>query len=542
MKVYTKQDKTWGLLRTDSPPKVLMVVCKGFFIFTCVAAVFIFFFLLANESGFLPSLVCSGILVGLGSLLLVMRNRAYKAWERFCEEMRQHEENELQAESAKHQNLLKDVEQHTWIFPVELFEKKCNEYGISSISAETQYQRARIVASEVLVEKNIPTEFHDYYISKAQIYSYFEGIEKLKIARAEAELQKRMPQLLSEENAFEAKCLRYTNDVGREKSIHICQDEISSCKQILDGSSDRVSAALNDKNTTYKHLKQDEHDWAIHGGIASGLAGGAAGVATAVNVQQKNASIRQQNTNLNSALTQVSNLLIMNEIQTGVSIQRSFERWIEEEKKAKVALVDFRDENKLISLLHLYVKNYENTPTGAVKLQIGFHTTPNLMIFENTPAVVDGSIKVLLKQSGVVVGTAICALPYKGAVSQGHMECICRNLSQKAASFDFEFEPLHLWLVETERDLTYDTWTRATAEDFLLDLEKIDAQIYEYVANAEKITVNEILNLMIAQHPFLENKSQDKQLKAYKASLLRLVDAGRIEQFMENATYYYKVI
>lgn len=41
--------------------------------------------------------------------------------------------------------------------------------------------------------------------------------------------------------------------------------------------------------------QQKEHDWAIHGGIASGIAGPAAGLAAAADIQAKNAQIRAQN-------------------------------------------------------------------------------------------------------------------------------------------------------------------------------------------------------------------------------------------------------
>ena len=233
---------------------------------------------------------------------------------------------------------------------------------------------------------------------------------------------------------------------------------------------------------------------------------------------------------------------LMNQIQGRVAIQSNLDRWTEDEKKARVALVDQRDEGELLSLLHLYVKNCETTPTGAVKLQIGFHTTPNLVIFENTQAVVDGSIRVLLKQNGVVAGTATCALPYKGAESQGHMECICRGLSQKAESFDIEFEPNHLWLVESNKVCILDTWSEATAKEFISNTDRLDEIVYGYVAAAEKITVNEILDLMIAQHAFLQKKSREQQLNAYRTSLQRQAEAGRIEKFMENSTYYYRAI
>ena len=43
---------------------------------------------------------------------------------------------------------------------------------------------------------------------------------------------------------------------------------------------------------------EQEHDWAVMGGLANGLAGPGAGIATAVNAQIENAQIRARNSQL----------------------------------------------------------------------------------------------------------------------------------------------------------------------------------------------------------------------------------------------------
>ena len=81
---------------------------------------------------------------------------------------------------------------------------------------------------------------------------------------------------------------RYAKYYGRDKKIAILTD--------------RMNALLNKANSLNegadmlaRSTQQQETSWAIMGGIADGIAGPGAGVATALNVQAKNAQIRAQN-------------------------------------------------------------------------------------------------------------------------------------------------------------------------------------------------------------------------------------------------------
>ncbi len=71
--------------------------------------------------------------------------------------------------------------------------------------------------------------------------------------------------------------------------------ELQQEKRQLQAELDKTT---NDLETVVKGtyaLQQKEKDWAVHGGIASGIAGPIAGIATAMNVQNENAQIRAYN-------------------------------------------------------------------------------------------------------------------------------------------------------------------------------------------------------------------------------------------------------
>ena len=336
----------------------------------------------------------------------------------------------------------------SWKLPVELFVKICEENGVTNISSERDYLKATIIVENLMQQAGVPQEHQAQYITRDKMNAYLAYVKKSSEAHAQAELQQQIKQLLPQEKSFEEECIRYAECIGRDKSIRYCEDKIAYYTHIIWQCEQNEDSVRNGGNKLYDLSKGRESSWAIHGGIANGIAGGAAGLAVAADVERKNVQIRQQNANLAHSIAQFQVAVLEGIWKEKRKAKEDLQYWNKEAERANLLLVQSMDEQKLLSLLHPSVKNVENSITGAVKLQIEVQTTPNLVIYEDVRAVVDGSIKVLLKVKGKIVGSALCSLKHNGAAYPQTIDCICIKVSEQADKYDVSFEPYHLWALE----------------------------------------------------------------------------------------------
>ena len=195
---------------------------------------------------------------------------------------------------------------------------------------------------------------------------------------------------------------------------------------------------------------QQESDWAIHGGIASGIAGTAAGIAVAMDVANRNLKIRAQNDELRASAAQLVVMQLDKIWKKKNEAEESLQNWKKEADDIRILLTEDKDEKMLLKKLNPTVTESEITPTGAVKMQIRFCRENNLLV-AGKPAVIDGSVKVLLKVGDSVVGSAVCSLDYNGSYVAHDSNCICTAVSKKSKNYEFCFEPHHLWASEKRR-------------------------------------------------------------------------------------------
>ena len=407
------------------------------------------------------------------SCFLLMTNHSKKEWKYIEEEL---------AEKKNLEQL--SWADGTWEMPLDKFEQECDQHKISNITNEANYQRAKLIAESIMDGVGIPKEQQTQYTTKGKLSQYFGEINRKKHAAAQLEMEKKIAGLRIEEAAAEEEYKRYADCVGREKSICYCNEQIAYSKYIIE----QCDAAIHRicGNAADIHIKgtQKEHSWAILGGIANGIAGGAAGLAVAIDVEQQNQAKRQHNAQL------TSDVLTLVELQTKdfrarkASAQKSIEWWWKELESARLLLVDDSNSADLLSKLQLNVLKVENSQTGAAKIQIEVNATPDLHIYDNVPAVVDGSITVLLKVGEKVVGTTVASLGYEGAYKRHTIDCICTNISEQAENYKIVFEPHHLWLVETKHQ-TVMCYEKERAEKAAIKAQE-QKEKYQHVLDALK--------------------------------------------------------
>lgn len=338
----------------------------------------------------------------------------------------------------------------TWEMPLDKFEQECDTHKISSIANEANYQKAKLIAESLMDSVGIPKEHQAQYVTKERLSQYLAEINRKKQTAAQLEMEQKIAALRIEEAEMEKEFKRYADCAGREKSTCYCNEQIAYNEHIIAQCDAEISRICG--NAADIHIKgtQKEHSWAILGGIANGIAGGAAGLAVAIDIEQQNQAKRQHNAQLTSDVLTLVELQTKNFRARKASAQKSIEWWWQELESSKFMLIDDSNGTDLLSKLHLNVLSVENSLTGAVKIQIEVNATPDLLIYDNVPAVVDGSITVLLKIGEKVVGTTVASLGYEGAYKRHNIDCICTNISEQAENYRIEFAPHHLWLVETK--------------------------------------------------------------------------------------------
>ncbi|MBQ6600496.1 MAG: hypothetical protein IIX36_02530, partial [Clostridia bacterium] len=243
---------------------------------------------------------------------------------------------------------------------------------------------------------------------------------------------------------------RYAAFSYGQKSIQYCQDKINQAQKIIYQCECDEESVRSGGEATYMLGKQKESSWALHGGIANGIAGGAAGIAVAVDTERRNIEKRQNNANLVSSIAAVSAMQLEKIYKRKNSAQNDVKYWKEKLEEAKLLLVGDYDNQQLIEMLKPEVKSYEVSETGAVTLKVEVHSTSELYIYDDVRAVVDGCIKVILKVDNEVVGSAVCVLPFGGMSCSTTVYGICLEPERRAQEYTFDFQPENLWVTETK--------------------------------------------------------------------------------------------
>lgn len=368
------------------------------------------------------------LIAGWGYLLLQTVKQLSKEYQKFHDEVCQEQEQEQR--------------EHPYREAEEFF-LKARDAGISDLDSEANVSRLLLYA------KN-----HDITLSQQALIDKFQlGRQWVEDSEAKTQAEQEREQLEAlreQEAALQQQCTQYADCNDSEKSIRYCQHKIDEANTILYQCEQNVSGVMSGGKAAYMLGKQKESSWAVQGGMASGIAGGAAGLAVAMDVQRRNQEKRQQNEALSKSIGTLSAMQLQKIWERERGAKQDLEHWTKELEAAKILLFEKRNPQELLAMMDPGVQQWKVTETGAVKVEVLLHSTPNLTIFNGIKAVADGSIQVLLKADGEIVGSAICDLPYGGMTRAAVVDGICCEPTKRVKKYTFELAPNHLWAVETK--------------------------------------------------------------------------------------------
>lgn len=429
-KIYTKRT-SHGTFRSDKPPKFLRGFLKFGAVMFFALAIGSICFLFADFGGDMNGMRIMGVIFplcfgGFGFMELNAVKKMDAAYKEFCEEvkgLRKKEQAEAEAFKKAHPHL-----------EAENFFKNAKAAGIADLKSEADIARLVLFAKNSGITKERDELIKDFNIGKQDVEHH--------------ENKAQIAQLQAEEAELEKKYTRYADIVGSGKTIKMCEDKCAQCEIIIAECEAEEASVERGGEATYLLNKGKESSWAIHGGIANGIAGGAAGLAVASDVQRRNAAVQQQNADLAHAIAQLQVFYLDKIWKRKHAAEDDLKQWNARKEAAKMMLTESLEEQNLLSMLAPTVKSIEQTPTGAVKMELKLNYVSDLKIYGDVDAVIDGSFKVLLKLDGKTVGTTFCVADFDGF--KCCYKCICTEVSEKADKYDVSFAPHHLWVAENK--------------------------------------------------------------------------------------------
>lgn len=307
----------------------------------------------------------------------------------------------------------------------EQFYLECVKNGIEDFSSQKNRQRGQLLAEKYKLPKDKTLE---------ELYK--EGLERNNKTNEKLKQDQLAELRQNEQQEFE-QFNRYANLKGKDKRIAMLSDAAAALRAKAE-SQKRAAGYLMGAGV------QKESSWATLGGAASGIAGPAAGVATAMDVQRKNAEIRQSNqAYLNGALPGIMGLSSRAEenIDRANRIDREIENF-------KLKLMSNDSAYDLMKSITFDGTKISVSETGAVTVSTKATLAPDFKIFGDVPAVVDGTIYAGIYDDGRCCATVNLVLPLYGIGQNVRLKGMSLDGGEPGKEYSVKFSATNLCALE----------------------------------------------------------------------------------------------
>ena len=306
------------------------------------------------------------------------------------------------------------------------FFKECVREGVDGFDTEKNRQKAILIAQK-------------YKLEFASIEDLYSESKKLSDDELSAEIQSALNKKKNEETIESKELELYSEFYGRDKRVAMLTKKYEDAQKSAEALSSLPGSLISSST-------QKEMDWAVHGGIASGIAGPAAGLATAMDIQQKNAQIRQQNQENRERLAP----LVSTSIQLSISAKQEA-KWIGNSlEQAKTKLVSDMLPDECLNRIDFSNTTFTVTDTGTIKVTANAKLKSAFTIFEDVNAVIDGTVIAQIYDGDVLIGEAKMVLPTYGLNANNYEPIVGMKLfcGEKGKPYLIFFKPYKLWAME----------------------------------------------------------------------------------------------
>lgn len=304
------------------------------------------------------------------------------------------------------------------------FYNECANRGITNCVSKSEIQKATLIAKNMgLHFTDISTLFEESKLAKIQV----EEKEKSLALMAEKETEEKEYNRLN----------RYAEYYGKEKMSRMIEDAIKDLKS--EAKNHRADASL-----LLRMGQEKENDWAVMGGIASGIAGTGAGIATALDAQAKNAQIRANNMAYVRAVAPAYSALRDKAFHVESTI-KELQKKLEE---LPLKLISDLDTASVFDLLSVSDVDMSISETGAFTVIANVKPKSRIKIFDDVPAAVDGTITAHVFDGDKEIGTVKMVFPMRGISSKCMVVGMGLSGAEPGHNYTVTFEGYKLWLIE----------------------------------------------------------------------------------------------
>lgn len=273
---------------------------------------------------------------------------------------------------------------------------------------------------------------------------YPNGIEELferALKEHEAISQRSALNHLEGERAVERREFerlnKYADLTGKAKRIAMLLDQAAELRK-------EAKSQYKYADMLMRSGQQKERDWAIWGGIANGIAGPGAGVSTAVDIQMQNMQIRAENEKRRQAALPA----YMSMTNSAQRNRRNADEIMKEIENFKLKLVSDESAAELMKKISFSNTDVLVSETGAAMVCTSATLDVNFKIFDDVPAVVDGTIVAKIYDGNQLCGTAQLVLPMYGLGQDIPLKGICIDCCKPGKKYTAKFTAKNLWAME----------------------------------------------------------------------------------------------
>lgn len=420
----------------------------------------LFIFLWRVTDVFALSAICLIMAISIG--VMVFKSLQH-AWGRF-DEILENERKAVEAEQKK-QEMKQIWEQGEGTISAFEFYLTLHNSKIYSLDAAYAFERAKMVATDMMGRQGAPQSCQYKYLSKDKLSQLFQaGAEEYN--RRIWEPQKSNPRYdarLELEFAFSL-----LNKTGCQKRISMFQHAIVRLKQkaqMLENAIPSVKAMEDKVDGELKALgvamiqasQQKPASWGLAGGIAEGIAGPIAGVAVAASVMQENAEIENRNALNKAYYTDLTAKMLMSARQSHTSYDMEWERGALLEEADKLSKKIKENENKIVlegvsaeelkQHIQLKLINVVRDEDNILNVEI---RVKNTYVPPRVKMAVDGMVSADVYSGDVHVGTAHIPFPLYGITSGQTVNLVglCPHYLEGEHKYTVKFTYRNLWVME----------------------------------------------------------------------------------------------
>lgn len=315
------------------------------------------------------------------------------------------------------------------------FYNECIENNTRSCTSEKDRQKASLIAKKYNISY---TDIEALYNEAKQCYQEKEKVD------TEREHQEELLELKKKEQAQFDVLNEFSSYRAQEKKIAMLTKEYNETAQRLRATDDAISL-------TVAPPLEKEHDWAVMGGLASGLAGPGAGIATAVNTQIENAQIRARNSQILRETADIRSRMFVNGAKQKYALQARCSELNALINSTKTKLLGRETPKQCFDVLRFkdIMLSVSKTGTCFVYAKVGLKYS-EYYIISDVKATIDGTIQAEIYNGNIKIGTANLVLPLNGVPDDNMIAVkgMCLFCGQPGNHYSVKFNADNLWAME----------------------------------------------------------------------------------------------